>query len=128
MLKKTITYTDYNGTERTEDFYFNLSQAEIMDMEMSIEGGLAQKINKIVDAKDNVALYKLFTDLITKAYGEKSSDGRRFVKSSEISESFTQTEAYSVLLNEFVTDSDSAAKFVNAIIPKIDQSKLPAGK
>lgn len=126
MLKKTITYTDYNGVERTEDFYFNLSQAEIMDMEMSTTGGMTQMINKIVDAKDNVALYKLFTDLITKAYGEKSADGRRFIKSKEISESFTQTEAYSVLLNEFVTDSGSAAKFVNAIIPKVDQSKLPA--
>lgn len=126
MLKKTITYTDYNGVERTEDFYFNLSQAEIMDMEMSITGGMTQMINKIVDAKDNVALYKLFTDLITKAYGEKSADGRRFIKSKEISESFTQTEAYSVLLNEFVTNSDSAAKFVNAIIPKVDQSKLSA--
>ena len=124
MLKKTITYTDYNGIERTEDFYFNLSQAEIMDMEMSIEGGLSQKINKIVDAKDNVTLYKLFTDIITKAYGEKSSDGRRFVKSKEISESFTQTEAYSVLLNEFVTNSDSAVKFVNAIIPKTDNKTL----
>lgn len=126
MLKKTITYTDYNGVERTEDFYFNLSQAEIMDMEMSITGGMTQMINKIVDAKDNNALYKLFTDLIMKAYGEKSADGRRFIKSKEISESFTQTEAYSVLLNEFVTDSDSAAKFVNGIIPKVDQSKLPA--
>lgn len=126
MLKKTITYTDYNGIERTEDFYFNLSQAEIMDMEMSIEGGLSQKINKIVDAKDNVTLYKLFTDIITKAYGEKSSDGRRFIKSKEISESFIQTEAYSVLLNEFITNSDSAVKFVNAIIPKIGNKTLPS--
>lgn len=126
MLKKTITYTDYNGIERTEDFYFNLSQAELMDMEMSIEGGLSKKINKIVNAKDNVTLYKLFTDIITKAYGEKSSDGRRFIKSKEISESFIQTEAYSVLLNEFITNSDSAVKFANAIIPKIGNKTLPS--
>lgn len=128
MLKKTITYTDYNDRVRTEDFYFNLSKAEIMDMEMSIEGGLTQMINKITAAQDYNALYKFFTNLIRKAYGEKSEDGKRFVKSEDISDSFTQTEAYSVLLEEFTTDSKAAAEFVNAIIPKIDNKKLEAAK
>ena len=128
MLKKTITYTDYNDRVRTEDFYFNLSKAEIMDMEMSVEGGLTQMINKITAAQDYNALYKFFTNLIRKAYGEKSEDGKRFVKSEDISDSFTQTEAYSVLLEEFTTDSKAAAEFVNAIIPKIDNKKLEAAK
>lgn len=128
MLKKTITYTDYNDRVRTEDFYFNLSKAEIMDMEMSVEGGLTQMINKITAAQDYNALYKLFTNLIRKAYGEKSEDGKRFIKSEAISDSFTQTEAYSVLLEEFTTDSKAAAAFVNAIIPKIDNKKLEAAK
>lgn len=126
MLKKTITYTDYDGHERTEDFYFNLSTAELRDMEMSISGGMTQMINKIIAAQDNGSLYRLFTDIIKKAYGEKSPDGRRFMKSDEISESFTQTEAYSVLLDEFVNNTDSVTKFVNGLIPNVDTNKLPS--
>ncbi len=128
MLKKTITYTDYNDRVRTEDFYFNLSKAELMDMEMSTAGGLTQMINKISAAQDYNSLYKLLTNLIRKAYGEKSEDGRRFIKSEEISDSFTQTEAYSALLEEFTTNSNSAAEFVNGIIPKIDTDKLNPAK
>lgn len=120
MLKKTITYTDYNGNERTEDFYFNLSKAEIVEMEMSISGGLTQMINKIVAEQNNPELFKLFKDLIMKSYGEKSLDGKRFVKSVEISTNFTQTEAYSVLLEEFMSNASTAAAFVNGIIPKVD--------
>lgn len=117
MLKKTITYTDYNGTERTEDFYFNLSKAEIMEMEMSTTGGLAEMIQKIVAAQDAPAIIKVFKDLILKAYGEKSPDGKRFIKSEEIRNAFAQTEAYSQLFMELATDSDAAAKFVNGIVP-----------
>ena len=124
MLKKTITYTDYNGTEWTEDFYFNISKAELMDMEMGINGGMSTMINKIIATHDNAALYKLFTDLITKAYGEKSLDGKRFVKSKELSDSFVQTEAYSALLDEFLSNSESAAAFVNGILPKLDNKTL----
>ena len=126
MLKKTITYTDYNGTEWTEDFYFNISKAELMDMEMGINGGMSTMINKIIATHDNAALYKLFTDLITKAYGEKSLDGKRFVKSKELSDSFVQTEAYSALLDEFLSNSESAAAFVNGILPKLDNKTLPS--
>ena len=94
MLKKTITYVDYNGTERTEDFYFNLSKAEIMEMEIGTTGGLAETIKKVVDAKDAPAIIKIFKDLVLKAYGEKSLDGRRFIKSETLSNEFSQTEAY----------------------------------
>ena len=117
MLKKTITYTDYNGTERTEDFYFNLTKAEIMEMEMSTSGGLAESIQRIVAAEDAPAIIKIFKDLVLKAYGEKSPDGRRFIKSDEITEAFAQTEAYSILFMELATDDKAAAKFVNGIVP-----------
>lgn len=117
MLKKTITYTDYNGVSRTEDFYFNLSKAEIMEMELSTTGGLAEMIQKIVATQDTPSIIKIFKDLILKAYGEKSPDGKRFIKSDEIAQGFAQTEAYSQLFMELATNSDSAAAFVNGIIP-----------
>ena len=122
MLKKTITYTDYNGNERIEDFYFNLSKAEIMEMEMSTTGGLTEMIQKIVAAQDAPAIIKVFKELILKAYGEKSPDGKRFIKSDEISTAFSQTEAYSQLFMELATDADAAAKFVNGIVP-VDSGK-----
>lgn len=117
MLKKTITYTDYSGNERTEDFYFNLSKAEVMEMEMSTSGGLAQMIQRIVAAQDAPAIIDIFKKLILKAYGEKSPDGKRFVKSEELSTAFSQTEAYSQLFMELATNADEAAKFVNGIVP-----------
>ena len=124
MLKKTITYTDYNGTERTEDFYFNLTKAEIMEMEMGVEGGLVEMINKIVAAKDAPAIIAIFKKLILKAYGEKSADGKRFIKSDEISTAFSQTEAYSDLYMELATNADEAAKFVNGIVPVVDKNTV----
>lgn len=117
MLKKTITYVDYNGNERTEDHYFNLSQAEIMEMEMSTSGGLAEMIQRIVAAQDAPAIISVFKKLILKAYGEKSPDGKRFVKSDEIATAFSQTEAYSKLFMELATDADAAAAFINGVVP-----------
>ena len=117
MLKKTFTYTDYNGNERTEDFYFNLTKAEIMEMEMSTTGGLAEAIQRIVKAQDQPAIIKIFKDLVLRAYGEKSADGKRFIKSEEITTGFSQTEAYSILFMELATDADAASKFVNGIVP-----------
>ena len=117
MLKKTITYIDYNGTERKEDFYFNLSEAEIMEMEMGTTGGMVEMINKIVAAQDAPAIIDMFKKMILKAYGEKSADGKRFIKSKELSEAFSQTEAYSQLFMELATDADAASKFVNGIVP-----------
>lgn len=117
MLKKTITYTDYNGVERTEDFYFNLSKAEIMEMELGVSGGFAEMLRNIVKANDTPNLIKIFKDLVLKAYGEKSSDGKRFIKSKEISTAFSQTEAYSILFMELATNAEEASKFVNGIVP-----------
>ena len=121
MLKKTITYEDYNGTERTEDFYFNLTKAELMEMEMSTSGGFAEMLQNIVKAQDAPSIIKIFTDLILKAYGEKSPDGKRFVKVNDagvpLSLAFSQTEAYSQLFMELATDADAASKFVNGIVP-----------
>ena len=121
MLKKTITYTDYNGVDRTEDFYFNLSKAEIMEMEMGTSGGLSEMINKIVAAQDAPAIIKVFKDLILKAYGEKSPDGKRFIKSDEIATAFSQTDAYSQLFMELATDTDAASAFVNGIVPAAEK-------
>lgn len=117
MLKKNITYTDYNGVERKEDFYFNLSKAEVMEMEMSTTGGLAEMIKRIVAAQDQPAIIKVFKDLILKAYGEKSPDGKRFIKTPELSAAFEQTEAYSILFMELATNDEAAAKFINGIVP-----------
>lgn len=129
MLKKPITYTDYNGNERTENFYFNLSQAELMEMELSISGGLSELINRVVSTQDTPTLIKIFKELILKSYGEKSPDGKRFVKNKELTDAFCQTEAYSNLFIELATDSDAAATFVNGIIPadarkRVEESNL----
>ena len=117
MLKKTITYTDYNGVEKTEDFYFNLSKAEIMEMELSTYGGLAEMIKRIIDAQDGPAIIKVFKELILKAYGVKSPDGKRFIKSEELLTEFSQTEAYSNLFMELSTDADAASGFIKGIMP-----------
>lgn len=118
MLKKTISYTDYDGNERTEDFYFNLTEAEILEMNLSASGGLEKLIQRIVSEQNGEQIVKMFKEIILKSYGEKSLDGRRFVKNSELTEAFTQTEAYSKLFVELASDSDKAAEFVNGIIPK----------
>lgn len=120
MLKKTVTYTDYNGVERTEDFYFNLSQAEVVEMELGMTGGLSATINRLIETQDSAAIIKIFKDLVLKAYGEKSLDGKRFIKSEEISTAFSQTEAYSQLFVEFATNANSAVEFFNGIIPNVD--------
>ena len=125
MIKKTINYKDYNQVERTEDFYFNLSKAEVMEMEMSTSGGLAEMITRIVAAQDQPAIIKIFKDLILKAYGEKSPDGKRFIKSDELSIAFSQTEAYSQLFMELATDAEAASAFVNGIVPA-DMAKQAA--
>ena len=118
MIKKTIEYVDYNGENRKEEFYFNLSKAEVMEMEMSKNGGLSEYIQRIVKSSDNAAIIALFKEIICKAYGEKSLDGKRFIKNKELTDAFVQTEAYSELFMELATNADEAAAFVNGIIPK----------
>jgi hypothetical protein len=121
MLKKTITYTDYNGLERTEDHYFNLNKAEIMKMQVTTAGGLAEMLKRIVAAQDYPAIYNTFENIVDLAYGVKSPDGKRFMKEDENGHKyyveFKQTEAYSQLIMELATDTKAATDFVNGIVP-----------
>lgn len=131
MLKKTITYTDYDGNERTEDFYFNLSKAELTEMELTTEGGLQTMLKNIVEARDIPRITAMFKKLLLMSYGQKSADGKRFIKSQQLSEEFTQTEAYSVLFLELLGDEDAAAAFVKGIVPadlakEVNQENLRA--
>ena len=122
MIKKTITYTDYNNVNRTEDFYFNLTITELMEMQLGTTGGTAEMIQKAIDAQDNQSIFKIFKDLLLKAYGEKSADGKRFMKVNDdgvpLYIAFAQTEAYSKLFMELVTNGDAASVFINSIIPQ----------
>ena len=117
MLKKTVTYSDYNGVERTETFYFHYTEAEILDMEMSTEGGFAERIQKIIDAKDQVSLMKLIKKFVIDAYGIKSEDGKRFIKNDKVKTEFLESPAYSKIWMELVMDDEVAADFVNNVIP-----------
>lgn len=126
MLKKTITYTDYNNVERTEDFWFNLTKAEITEMELSTSGGLAEKIQRVIQTQDQPSIIAIFKDLILKAYGEKSPDGKYFHKSEELRTKFSQTEAYSELFMLLSTDADEAAAFINGIVPNMEKAKSVA--
>ena len=129
MIKKTIKYNDYNEVEREETFMFNLSKAELMEMELSIHGGLAEMITNIVESDNVPEIVKIFKKLILQSYGEKSQDGKRFRKTDDngisLGVAFSETEAYSILFTELSTDAKAAAEFVNGIVPvKIDKSDL----
>lgn len=118
MLKKTVTYEDYNGVTRTESFWFNLTKAELAEMEMGVQGGMVEMLQKIIDAKDNVSLFKYWKDMVIKAYGVKSEDGRRIIKNDAVREEFIQTEAYSIIFMELATNTKAATDFVIGIMPK----------
>ena len=119
MLAKTITYTDYNGVERTETFYFNLSQAELIDMQLGGKDGLySNKLQKMIDNHDAAATVGTINELVLKSYGEKTDDGKRFIKSPEISEAFMQTEAYSQLITELLSDDAKSSEFILGIMPQ----------
>ena len=121
MIKKTVTYTDFNGNERTEDFYFNLTQVELAELDLGVSGvsgGLLGLLKKIVREKDQRQIVEYFKKIVLMAYGEKSVDGRRFVKSDEIRNGFAPTEAYSKIFMELAGNADEASKFINGIMPK----------
>ena len=117
MYAKKIKFVDFDGNPREETFYFNLSKAEIMKMQLEVKGGLTAVIEKIQETKDVPALIELFADLIKRAYGAKSADGRNFVKNDKIWEDFESTNAYSELYMELATNADAAADFINAVVP-----------
>ena len=118
MIKKTITYTDYNDVKRTEDFYFNLSKAELTEMQLSKKGGLDVYLRRIIKSDDTPEIMALFKEIICKSYGEKSDDGKRFIKNEEMINDFLQSEAYSELLIEIMTDGKAASDFINGLMPK----------
>lgn len=120
MLKKTITYVDYDGVKRTEDYYFNLNKAEIIEMQHSVDGGLQKLLEKIVAENDNTRIVEYFKLFISKAYGVKALDGKRFIKTQEHLDAFMQSEAYSELFMELLTNTQAAIDFVNGVMPKVD--------
>ena len=123
MVVEKIKYTDFNGVEREEEFMFNLTEAEITEMELTTDGGLSDSIKKIIAAQDTPQIIKVFKMLLLKSYGEKSADGRRFVKSDKLSEEFSQTNAYSQLFMKLATDDKAAVAFINGIMPDSMQEK-----
>lgn len=131
MYVQKIKYMDYNGMERNETFYFNFTKAEVVEMEYSVSGGLTAVLNQISETKDFPKLITIFKDLILKAYGEKSPDGRRFIKSKELSDEFSQTEAYSELYIKLASDTDAALEFIRGIMPgdisDDDMARIKAG-
>lgn len=126
MLTKSITYTDFDGETRTENFYFNMTKAELAELNLTTEGGLQNVLQRIIDAKNIPEVIKWFKKIITMSYGEKSPDGRRFIKSEELTNEFLQTEAYSKLFMQLLGDDKAASDFINGILPKIDQPAIPA--
>ncbi len=118
MVVKKIKYVDFNGVEREEEFMFNLTEAEITEMELTTDGGLSDSIKKIIAAQNTPQIIETFKMLLLKSYGEKSADGRRFIKSEELSKEFTQTNAYSQLFMELAYDDNAAIAFINGIIPE----------
>lgn len=128
MLKKLINYKDFNGVERSENFYFNLTESELMDIELETVGGFQQMIQLIIDKQDIPKIVKAFKKILMASYGEKSADGRRFIKSPELSEAFAQTGAYNVLYMELISDANAAANFLNAIVPEAISARAAAAQ
>jgi hypothetical protein len=118
MLKKSITYVDFNGKTVTDEFHFHISKAELVEMEASRRGGLAEHLQRIVESEDGAQIIGEFKNLIAKSIGKVSDDGKRFMKSYEITQEFMETNAYSELFMELATNADAAAEFVNGIIPE----------
>lgn len=127
MLKKTITYTDYDGNTYTEDFYFNLSRAELIEMECGVKGGLTKKLEAISKSSDPTQIMPMFKEIILKSYGKKSDDGKRFIKNQDMIDEFVQSEAYSELMFELIKDENAASNFVNGLI-NIKPEELEAAK
>ena len=124
MIKKTLKYIDFNGNERTEDFYFHLTEAELTEWELSIDGGLTGVITRIINSQDQKQMIEIFKSLLMKSYGEKSADGRRFVKNQDVLDSFMQTQAFSDIYMELATNDKAASEFVNGLMPESVKQKM----
>lgn len=117
MIKKTVTYTDFDGNERTEDFYFHLTEQELTEWELSVDGGLSGVLTRIINSKDNKKIIEIFKDLLIRSYGVKTPDGRGFIKNEEVLNNFKYTQAFSDIYMELATDDKAASEFVNGVIP-----------
>lgn len=126
MLKKVVTYTNFEGEQVTETLHFNLTKAELMEMELSVDGGLTSLIKKVVKADSHPEIFRIFKDLILKAYGIR--DGSHFIKSTAISEEFSHTEAFSELFMTVVQDADEASAFISGILPDVPEEALEKAK
>ena len=118
MLKKTVTYEDFNEVQKTEDFYFHFNEPELMEMELGVDGGLTDMVAKISATKNSKVILATFKDLVSKAYGIKSADGVRFEKSEEISNAFREHPAYPIIFMELAQNDEAAAEFVNGVLPE----------
>lgn len=123
MLKEKIKYVDYNGLEREEDFYFNLNKVELVELQLNTPGGFDKKLSEAIEKQDIPTIVSIVKDLVIKSYGVKSEDGKRFVKSKDLTDEFVQSEAYNTLFMKIVSDADYATKFINSIIPVIEEVK-----
>lgn len=118
MIKKTIEYTDYEGNERKETFYFNLTKTELLELEVSEAGGFTKMIERIQEARDAKTVLEVLKEIVHKSYGVKSPDGKKFVKSDELSTGFEQTEAYDQLMMDMIENPEKASAFFNGLLPK----------
>lgn len=125
MHVENVTYTDYNGNDRKEDFFFNLTKAELLEMEMGIIGGFNAMVQRAIDAQDQPTLINVFKDLLLKSVGVKSADGRRFIKNDDVRNDFKETEAYSILFMKYATDAEAASKFIKGIVPTDLAEEMP---
>lgn len=124
MIKETITYVDYDGNKRTEDHYFNLSKAELTELQMSKKGGFHSYLTRIMSSNDTPEIMSVFKEIITMSYGRKSDDGRRFIKNNELLEDFLQSEAYTEFLMKIIGEEGEAAKFINGLMPSDLMSEI----
>lgn len=124
MFKTEIEYTDYNGNQRKDTLYFNLSKAEMMEMELSTTAGVEEKLRMLIATKDNATIVKTFKEFLIKSYGIKSEDGTRFIKSDKLREEFEQSEAYSEMFMKLISDTDFQAKFINGIISGVNMPEM----
>lgn len=121
MIKKTIAYTDFDGNERKEDFYFHLTEAEIAEWELSVEGGLSKQLLSIMKSKDVRKIIPIYKKLLLKSYGVKSPDGRKFIKNDEVRDDFMQTQAFSDLYMKLALDAEEGSNFIKGIMPHFDE-------
>lgn len=118
MLKREIKYEDFNGEQASDIFYFNISKPEVLELQVEYEGGLSKFLESIIETKDSKELIKKFKEIVLLAYGQKTEDGKRFIKSDKLREEFSQTAAYQSLFMELASNEGAAVLFIQGVLPK----------